>query len=63
MNMWPSVCTYPPAGTDQAYYELVLKRAAVLLSALQLNLMKFALSLRAYSATVHSFQQVRQDVR
>uniref|UniRef100_A0A8C1SYB4 UDP-glucose glycoprotein glucosyltransferase 1 n=1 Tax=Cyprinus carpio TaxID=7962 RepID=A0A8C1SYB4_CYPCA len=44
--------------TDQAYYDLILKRASVLLSPVQLNLLKFALSLRAYSSTVHSFQQI-----
>lgn len=44
--------------TDQAYYDLIVKRASTLLSTVQLNMLKFALSLRAYSATVHSFQQV-----
>uniref|UniRef100_A0AAQ6AGL4 UDP-glucose ceramide glucosyltransferase-like 1 n=1 Tax=Amphiprion ocellaris TaxID=80972 RepID=A0AAQ6AGL4_AMPOC len=43
---------------DQAYYELIVKRASALLSSVQLNMLKFALSLRAYSATVHSFQQI-----
>lgn len=49
------------ADTDQAYYELIIKRASVLLSSVQVNMLKFALSLRAYSATVHSFQQVPQS--
>lgn len=49
-----SVC----AGTDQAYYDLIVKKASALLSSVQVNMLKFALSLRAYSATVHSFQQV-----
>uniref|UniRef100_A0A668TGF5 UDP-glucose ceramide glucosyltransferase-like 1 n=1 Tax=Oreochromis aureus TaxID=47969 RepID=A0A668TGF5_OREAU len=44
--------------TDQAYYDLIMKRASALLSSVQLNMLKFALSLRAYSATVHSFQQI-----
>lgn len=44
--------------TDQAYYDLIMKRASALLSSVQLNMLKLALSLRAYSATVHSFQQV-----
>ncbi|XP_005798400.1 UDP-glucose:glycoprotein glucosyltransferase 1 isoform X2 [Xiphophorus maculatus] len=44
--------------TDQAYYELIVKKASALLSSVQLNMLKFALSLRAYSATVHSFQQI-----
>lgn len=49
---------YPHADTDQAYYDLIVKKASALLSAVQVNMLKFALSLRAYSATVHSFQQV-----
>ena len=48
----------PHADTDQAYYDLIVKRASALLSSVQVNMLKFALSLRAYSATVHSFQQV-----
>ncbi|KAG1934951.1 UDP-glucose:glycoprotein glucosyltransferase 1 isoform X1 [Pimephales promelas] len=47
--------------TDQAYYDLILKRASALLSPVQLNLMKFALSLRAYSSTVHSSQQIASN--
>lgn len=49
-----SVC----ADTDQAYYDLIVKKASALLSSVQVNMLKLALSLRAYSATVHSFQQV-----
>ncbi|KAM9841989.1 UDP-glucose:glycoprotein glucosyltransferase 1 [Aulostomus maculatus] len=44
--------------TDQAYYDLIVKKAGALLSSVQVNMLKFALSLRAYSATVHSFQQI-----
>ncbi|XP_017270490.1 UDP-glucose:glycoprotein glucosyltransferase 1 isoform X1 [Kryptolebias marmoratus] len=44
--------------TDQAYYELIVKRASALLSSIQLNMLKLALSLRAYSATVYSLQQI-----
>uniref|UniRef100_A0A671PIT4 UDP-glucose ceramide glucosyltransferase-like 1 n=1 Tax=Sinocyclocheilus anshuiensis TaxID=1608454 RepID=A0A671PIT4_9TELE len=47
--------------SDQAYYDLILKRASVLLSPVQLNLLKFALSLRAHSSTVHSFQQIASN--
>ncbi|XP_068195286.1 UDP-glucose:glycoprotein glucosyltransferase 1 isoform X2 [Antennarius striatus] len=47
--------------TDQAYYDLIVKKASTLLSAVQLNMLKFALSLRAYSATVHSFQQIASN--
>lgn len=48
----------PRADTHQAYYDLIVKKASALLSTVQVNMLKFALSLRAYSATVHSFQQV-----
>ncbi|XP_058471290.1 UDP-glucose:glycoprotein glucosyltransferase 1 isoform X1 [Solea solea] len=47
--------------TDQAYYDLILKKASALLSSVQVNMLKFALSLRAYSATVHSFQQIASN--
>lgn len=56
---WASACC-SAADTDQAYYELIVKRASALLSSVQVNMLKFALSLRAYSATVQSFQQVPQ---
>ena len=52
------VCFLTYADTDQAYYDLIVKKAGALLSSVQVNMLKFALSLRAYSATVHSFQQV-----
>uniref|UniRef100_A0A8C9VF33 UDP-glucose ceramide glucosyltransferase-like 1 n=1 Tax=Scleropages formosus TaxID=113540 RepID=A0A8C9VF33_SCLFO len=45
-------------GSDQFYYELVVERASQLLSPVQLNMLRFALSLRAYSPTVHAFQQI-----
>ncbi|TSS97504.1 UDP-glucose:glycoprotein glucosyltransferase 1 [Bagarius yarrelli] len=45
-------------GTDLSYYELILKRASSLLSPVQLKLLKFVLSLRSYSSTVYSFQQI-----
>ncbi|XP_077394510.1 UDP-glucose:glycoprotein glucosyltransferase 1 isoform X1 [Festucalex cinctus] len=47
--------------TDQAYYELIVQKASTLLSSVQVNMLKFALSLRAYSATVHSFQQIASN--
>ncbi|KAJ8357028.1 hypothetical protein SKAU_G00198220, partial [Synaphobranchus kaupii] len=47
--------------TDLSYYHLILKRAGQLLSPVQINLLKFVLSLRAYSATVHSFQQIASN--
>lgn len=48
-------------GTDLSYYELILKRAGQLLSPVQLKLLKFALSLRSYSSTIHSFQQIASN--
>lgn len=59
MVVIPLLC-FLGAGTDLSYYELILKKAAMLLSGVQLKLLKFALSLRSYSSTVHSFQQVRE---
>ncbi|XP_072313338.1 UDP-glucose:glycoprotein glucosyltransferase 1 isoform X1 [Eucyclogobius newberryi] len=47
--------------TDLAYYELIVKKAGALLSSVQINMLKFALSLRVYSATVHSFQQIASN--
>lgn len=47
--------------TDQAYYELIVKKASALLSSVQVNMLKFALSLRVYSSTVHSFQQIASN--
>ncbi|KAL4624741.1 UDP-glucose:glycoprotein glucosyltransferase 1 isoform X2 [Arapaima gigas] len=48
-------------GSDQSYYDLVMERARQLLSPLQLNMLRFALSLRAYSPTVHAFQQIASN--
>ncbi|XP_046872215.1 UDP-glucose:glycoprotein glucosyltransferase 1 [Hypomesus transpacificus] len=47
--------------TEQAYYELIVKRAGAVLSPVQVNMLKFALSLRAYSSTVNSFQQIASN--
>ncbi|KAI3367586.1 hypothetical protein L3Q82_026430 [Scortum barcoo] len=47
--------------TEQASYDLIVKKASALLSSVQVNMLKFALSLRAYSATVHSFQQIASN--
>uniref|UniRef100_A0A8C9Y009 UDP-glucose ceramide glucosyltransferase-like 1 n=1 Tax=Sander lucioperca TaxID=283035 RepID=A0A8C9Y009_SANLU len=49
------------SNTDQAYYDLIVKKAGALLSSVQVNMLKFALSLRAYSATVYSFQQIASN--
>ncbi|XP_076828674.1 UDP-glucose:glycoprotein glucosyltransferase 1-like isoform X2 [Brachyhypopomus gauderio] len=48
-------------GSDLSYYELIIKRAGQLLSSTQLKLLKFSLSLRAYSAAVHAFQQIASN--
>uniref|UniRef100_A0A8D2P5R3 UDP-glucose ceramide glucosyltransferase-like 1 n=1 Tax=Zosterops lateralis melanops TaxID=1220523 RepID=A0A8D2P5R3_ZOSLA len=44
-----------------SYYNLILKKAGQFLSNLQINLLKFALSIRAYSPTVQMFQQIAAD--
>lgn len=44
--------------SEYSYYNLILKKAGQFLSNLQINLLKFALSIRAYSPAVQMFQQV-----
>lgn len=46
------------AESVRSYYNLILKKAGQFLTDLQLNLLKFALSLRSYSPAVHASQQV-----
>ncbi|XP_006877381.1 PREDICTED: UDP-glucose:glycoprotein glucosyltransferase 1 [Chrysochloris asiatica] len=48
-------------GTDYSYYHAVVETAFQFLSPLQQNLLKFCLSLRSYSATIQSFQQIAAD--
>ncbi|KAJ6669183.1 hypothetical protein lerEdw1_007992 [Lerista edwardsae] len=48
-------------GTDYSSYSAMLRAASQNLSPLQQNLLKFALSLRSYSATVQAFQQIAAD--
>ncbi|XP_051873658.1 UDP-glucose:glycoprotein glucosyltransferase 1 isoform X2 [Pristis pectinata] len=48
-------------GTDTLYYNHVLQKAGEVLTPVQVNLLKFALSLRAYSATVQMFQQIAAE--
>ncbi|XP_077147439.1 UDP-glucose:glycoprotein glucosyltransferase 1 isoform X1 [Ranitomeya variabilis] len=48
-------------GSDSANYDLLLKSAGRLLSPVQQNLLRFALSLRSYSSTVQTFQQIASD--
>ncbi|XP_072330785.1 UDP-glucose:glycoprotein glucosyltransferase 1 isoform X2 [Scyliorhinus torazame] len=47
--------------TDTAYYHYILQKAGEFLTPVQTNLLKFALSLRAYSATVQTFQQIAAE--
>ncbi|XP_038673760.1 UDP-glucose:glycoprotein glucosyltransferase 1 isoform X3 [Scyliorhinus canicula] len=47
--------------SERTYCDLILKKAGQFLSQLKLNLLKFALSLRAYSPTVQMFQQIAAD--
>ncbi|XP_067842577.1 UDP-glucose:glycoprotein glucosyltransferase 1 isoform X2 [Heptranchias perlo] len=53
--------TYLQGDSERSYSNLILKKAGQFLSQLKLNLLKFALSLRAYSPTVQMFQQIAAD--
>ncbi|XP_069826781.1 UDP-glucose:glycoprotein glucosyltransferase 2 [Dendropsophus ebraccatus] len=46
---------------DSEYYSLILKKAGQFLSDVQISLLKFAFSIRAYSPTVQMFQQIAAD--
>ncbi|KAE8604939.1 hypothetical protein XENTR_v10014902 [Xenopus tropicalis] len=48
-------------GSDSINYELMVNKASRQLTPQQENLLKFALSLRTYSATVQTFQQMAAD--
>ncbi|KAM4771197.1 UDP-glucose:glycoprotein glucosyltransferase 1 [Rhinophrynus dorsalis] len=48
-------------GSDYVNYQLMVNKAGMHLSPQQQNLMKFSLSLRSYSATVQTFQQMAAD--
>uniref|UniRef100_A0A8C3GHW5 UDP-glucose ceramide glucosyltransferase-like 1 n=1 Tax=Cairina moschata TaxID=8855 RepID=A0A8C3GHW5_CAIMO len=52
---------YKQGDSEYSYYNLILKKAGQFLSNLQINLLKFALSIRAYSPTVQMFQQIAAD--
>lgn len=49
---------FPYPESVRSYYNLIVKKAGQFLSDLQVSLLKFALSLRAYSPAVHASQQV-----
>ncbi|KAM8975875.1 UDP-glucose:glycoprotein glucosyltransferase 2 [Pelodytes ibericus] len=55
------ITIYKNKGTESSYYNLILKKAGQFLSNLQLTLLKFAFSIRAYSPTVQMFQQIATD--
>uniref|UniRef100_A0A672JPQ1 UDP-glucose ceramide glucosyltransferase-like 1 n=1 Tax=Salarias fasciatus TaxID=181472 RepID=A0A672JPQ1_SALFA len=52
---------YKHGESVRSYYNLVIKKAGQFLTDLQLNLLKFALSLRSYSPAVHAAQQIASD--
>ncbi|XP_053311337.1 UDP-glucose:glycoprotein glucosyltransferase 2 [Spea bombifrons] len=52
---------YKNKGTESSYYNLILKKAGQFLSDLQLTLLKFAFSIRAYSPAIQMFQQIAAD--
>uniref|UniRef100_A0A8C6LY12 UDP-glucose ceramide glucosyltransferase-like 1 n=1 Tax=Nothobranchius furzeri TaxID=105023 RepID=A0A8C6LY12_NOTFU len=45
----------------RSYYNLIIKKAGQFLTDLQVNLLKFALSMRVYSPAVHASQQIASD--
>ena len=47
-----------PSESVRSYYNLILKKAGQFLTHLQVNLLRFALSLRTYSPAVAASQQV-----
>ncbi|KAI5628521.1 UDP-glucose:glycoprotein glucosyltransferase 2 isoform X3 [Silurus asotus] len=52
---------YKHGESVRSYYNLIIRKAGQFLSNLQVNLLKFALSLKAYSPAVHAFQQIASD--
>ncbi|KAF7241988.1 UDP-glucose:glycoprotein glucosyltransferase 2 [Varanus komodoensis] len=55
------LAVYKKGASDHSYYNLILKKAGQFLTNMQINLLKFSLSLRAYSPTVQMFQQIAAD--
>ncbi|XP_028655382.2 UDP-glucose:glycoprotein glucosyltransferase 2 [Erpetoichthys calabaricus] len=55
------ITIYKKDDSEQAYYNLILKKAGQFITDLQINLLKFALSLRVFSPTVQKFQQMAAD--
>ncbi|KAJ8012704.1 hypothetical protein DPEC_G00045650 [Dallia pectoralis] len=52
---------YKNGESVRSYYNLVIKKAGQFLTELQVNLLKFALSLRSYSPAVHASQKIASD--
>uniref|UniRef100_H0WPZ6 UDP-glucose ceramide glucosyltransferase-like 1 n=1 Tax=Otolemur garnettii TaxID=30611 RepID=H0WPZ6_OTOGA len=52
---------YKQTESDYSYYSLILKKAGQFLDNLHINLLKFALSIRAYSPAIQMFQQIAAD--
>ncbi|XP_031416204.1 UDP-glucose:glycoprotein glucosyltransferase 2 isoform X2 [Clupea harengus] len=52
---------YKNGESVRSYYSLIIKKAGQFLTALQVSLLRLALSLRAYSPAVHAFQQIASD--
>nr|XP_014348824.1 PREDICTED: UDP-glucose:glycoprotein glucosyltransferase 2 [Latimeria chalumnae] len=52
---------YIKGDTERSYYNLILKKAGQFLTDLQISLLKFALSIKAYSPTIQMFQQIAAD--
>uniref|UniRef100_A0A4W5PBX7 UDP-glucose ceramide glucosyltransferase-like 1 n=1 Tax=Hucho hucho TaxID=62062 RepID=A0A4W5PBX7_9TELE len=60
-KFWDFVDTVKELTSVRSYYNLVIKKAGQFLTVLQVNLLKFALSLRSYSPAVHASQQIGSD--
>ncbi|KAM4731815.1 UDP-glucose:glycoprotein glucosyltransferase 2 [Anableps anableps] len=52
---------YKQGESVRSYYNLIIKKAAQFLTHLQVNLLRFALSMRSYSPAVHTSQQIASD--
>ncbi|XP_069323188.1 UDP-glucose:glycoprotein glucosyltransferase 2 [Eulemur rufifrons] len=52
---------YKQTESDYSYYNLILKKAGQFLDNLHINLLKFALSIRAHSPAIQMFQQIAAD--
>ncbi|XP_054602856.1 UDP-glucose:glycoprotein glucosyltransferase 2 isoform X4 [Nothobranchius furzeri] len=52
---------YKHGESVRSYYNLIIKKAGQFLTDLQVNLLKFALSMRVYSPAVHASQQIASD--